>query len=94
MDSTELHHADSRESAGEGAQRPQSTMATLTPLTGRDTEVSLLADRWEQAQEGMGQVVLIVGEAGVGKSRLVLTARQIALEGGGDTLPGVCRKPV
>ena len=28
-----------------------------TPLTGRDTELSLLRDRWEQAQEGMGQVV-------------------------------------
>jgi hypothetical protein len=37
----------------------------LTPLTGRNTEVGLLTDRWEQAQEGMGQVVLIVGEAGL-----------------------------
>jgi len=32
----------------------------LTPLTGRDTEFSLLKDRWEQAQEGMGQIVLVV----------------------------------
>ena len=32
--------------------------AGLTPLTGRDHEISLLKDRWEQAQEGMGQVVL------------------------------------
>jgi serine phosphatase RsbU (regulator of sigma subunit)/predicted ATPase len=45
----------------------------LTPLTGRDTELSLLKDRWEQAQEGMGQVVLLVGQAGLGKSRLVQT---------------------
>jgi hypothetical protein len=30
--------------------------AELTPLTGRDTEVALLRDRWEQAQEGMGQI--------------------------------------
>ena len=44
-----------------------------TPLTGRDTELSLLRDRWEQAQEGMGQVVLVIGEAGLGKSRLVRT---------------------
>jgi hypothetical protein len=35
----------------------------LTPLTGRDTEFSLLKDRWEQAKEGLGQVVLIVGRA-------------------------------
>ena len=46
---------------------------TLTPLTGRDTELSLLKDRWEQTQEGMGQVVLVVGRPGLGKSRLVQT---------------------
>ena len=49
--------------------------AGLTPLTGRDNEVSLLKDRWEQAQEGMGQVVLLIGEPGLGKSRLVYTIR-------------------
>jgi len=58
---------------------------SLTPLTGRDTEVGLLKDRWEQAREGMGQVVLIVGEPGLGKSRLVHSIKQIALErGSGD----------
>jgi serine phosphatase RsbU (regulator of sigma subunit)/energy-coupling factor transporter ATP-binding protein EcfA2 len=49
----------------------------LTPLTGRDTEFNLLKDRWEQAQEGMGQIVLVVGEAGLGKSRLVQTITQL-----------------
>ncbi|HKB36014.1 MAG TPA: protein kinase, partial [Gemmataceae bacterium] len=49
--------------------------AALTPLTGRDHEISLLEDRWEQAQEGMGQVVLLVGEPGLGKSRLVHTLK-------------------
>src|SRR3984957_18849176 len=44
-----------------------------TPLTGRDTEFSLLKDRWELAQEGMGQVVLVVGQPGLAKSRLVQT---------------------
>lgn len=43
----------------------------LTPLVGRDREVGLLQERWEQAAEGMGQVVLLIGEAGLGKSRLV-----------------------
>jgi serine phosphatase RsbU (regulator of sigma subunit) len=49
-------------------------------LTGRETEIGLLEDRWEQAQEGMGQVVLIIGEPGLGKSRLVqaLTRRVLA----------------
>ena len=54
--------------------------ALLTPLTGRNTEVDLLTDRWEQAQEGLSQVVLIAGEAGLGKSRLVHTIRQLVLE--------------
>src|SRR5262249_27724501 len=51
----------------------------LTPLTGRDHEISLLKDRWEQAQEGMGQVVLIIGEAGLGKSRLVHALKEHVL---------------
>jgi serine/threonine protein kinase/predicted ATPase len=48
---------------------------SLTPLTGREHEVSLLKDRWEQAQDGMGQVVLLIGEPGLGKSRLVDTIK-------------------
>jgi TOMM system kinase/cyclase fusion protein len=59
--------------------------ARLTPLTGRDHEVSLLQGRWEQAQDGMGQIVLLIGEPGLGKSRLVLTIKQFVQEQlGGD----------
>src|ERR1700685_3104077 len=54
----------------------QAPSLALSPLTGRDTEFSLLTDRWEQAQEGMGQVVLVVGQPGLGKSRLVQTLTQ------------------
>lgn len=43
----------------------------FTPLVGRDSEVGLLFERWDQASEGMGQVVQLIGEAGLGKSRLV-----------------------
>ncbi len=43
----------------------------LTPLAGRGQELSLLKGRWEQAREGSGQVVQLIGEAGLGKSRLV-----------------------
>jgi predicted ATPase/energy-coupling factor transporter ATP-binding protein EcfA2 len=67
---------------------PAPTPIALTSLTGRDTEVSLLRDRWEQAQEGMGQVVLIVGEPGLGKSRLVNTIKQIVMEQGRGKVPG------
>lgn len=43
----------------------------LGKLIGRDHEIGLLLDRWEQACEGERQLVLISGEAGIGKSRLV-----------------------
>ena len=50
--------------------------STLTPLVGRDQELGLLIARWEQAQEGDGQAVLIAGEAGLGKSRLLQAFRE------------------
>ena len=43
----------------------------LTPIAGREQEISLLFERWQRINEGMGQVVLLSGEAGIGKSRLV-----------------------
>jgi DNA-binding winged helix-turn-helix (wHTH) protein/predicted ATPase len=50
----------------------QSAMARrLLPLVGRDQELGLLLDRWEQAHDSVGQVVLLCGDAGMGKSRLV-----------------------
>ena len=41
-----------------------------TPLVGRKEELELLRRRWQQATQGDGRVVLLVGEAGIGKSRL------------------------
>ncbi|HLN48653.1 MAG TPA: AAA family ATPase, partial [Steroidobacteraceae bacterium] len=43
----------------------------LTPLVGRDEEMAMLMRRWERARRGDGQLVLIVGEPGLGKSRLI-----------------------
>lgn len=43
---------------------------TLTPLVGRDHELGLVVERWKQANSGEGQLVLVIGEAGIGKSRL------------------------
>jgi class 3 adenylate cyclase len=48
----------------------------LTPLVGREQEVGLLLERWAQVKDGMGQVVLLSGEAGIGKSRLVQVLKE------------------
>ena len=44
--------------------------AGLTALVGREEELELLLRRWSKAKTGEGQVVLLSGEAGIGKSRL------------------------
>jgi class 3 adenylate cyclase/predicted ATPase len=45
--------------------------AQLTMMVGRDDELALLIERWGRATRGRGQVVLLTGEAGIGKSRIV-----------------------
>ncbi len=47
----------------------------LTKFVGREQEVELLLGRWRQAKAGEGQVVLLSGEAGIGKSRITATLR-------------------
>ena len=50
--------------------------AGLTPLVGREQELALLLDRWARAAAGEGQAVLLSGEPGIGKSRLVQALRE------------------
>ena len=64
----------------------------LTPRVGRDRELAVLLDRFQQAKAGHGQVASITGEACIGKSRLVLECRR-ALAAAGETvtwLEGQC----
>lgn len=46
-------------------------LRALAPLIGRDEEISILLKRWRQAAAGEGQVVMLTGEPGVGKSSLL-----------------------
>src|SRR4030088_587817 len=48
----------------------------MTPFVGREQEVALLVNRWRSAAQGKGQVVLLSGEAGIGKSRILAVLRE------------------
>ena len=50
--------------------------SALTPLVGRDEEIDLLLRRWARAKAGGGQVVLVSGEPGLGKSRIVAALQE------------------
>src|SRR3989454_8553712 len=71
--------------SGESAAQSRFDVALrtgLVPLIGREHEVGLLQERWKRAQQGDGQVVLLSGEPGIGKSRLVQELKeQLAHEG-------------
>ena len=67
--------------------------AALTPLTGRDHEFSLLKDRWSQVRAGEGRSVLLMGEPGLGKSRLVHALRDHLEEESGGRTPATAGSP-
>ena len=50
--------------------------AALTPLVGRAQEIALLRERWRQACEGEGHVMVLSGEPGIGKSRIVISLQE------------------
>ena len=53
----------------------------MTPFVGREHETALLLDRWRDACEGDGQIALLSGEAGIGKSRILAAlSERIAAE--------------
>src|SRR5262249_28759716 len=56
---------------GAAKSRFEALHAALTPLVGREEEISLLLRGWRQAAGGEGRVVLLSGEPGIGKSRIL-----------------------
>jgi class 3 adenylate cyclase/tetratricopeptide (TPR) repeat protein len=78
-----------------GRQRQRSRLEVnlergLTPLVGRDRELNLLHDCLARVQAGRGQVVGVVGEAGVGKSRLLYEFRKVVDKNQITWLEGHC----
>ena len=61
---------------GSGVRSRLDAATSLTRLVGRSHELELLAARWQQACDGAGQVVVVSGDPGVGKSRLLRTFRE------------------
>ena len=66
------------------------TRCGLTPLVGRELEIALLLERWERAQAGEGEVVLLSGEPGIGKSRVLRALRERLSDQGAVTLQYQC----
>jgi class 3 adenylate cyclase/tetratricopeptide (TPR) repeat protein len=60
-----------RPSGARGRFEAATLAGGLTPFVGREDELRSLRSRWERVLEGEGQVVTIIGEAGIGKSRLL-----------------------
>jgi class 3 adenylate cyclase/predicted ATPase len=62
----------------------------LTPLVGREHEFDLLRERWQRAKDGAGQIVLLSGEPGIGKSRLVEALKETVEDEGARCLELRC----
>ena len=62
----------------------------LSQLVGRDSELALLLERWNTACEGEGQIVLLSGEPGIGKSRITQALRERTAAEGSETLVLQC----
>ncbi len=71
----------------------QTVQVTSVPIVGRDAELGLLADRWEELAGGTGHVVQLTGEAGIGKSR-ILRAFKDSLKAERLDLARVARLPL
>jgi class 3 adenylate cyclase/tetratricopeptide (TPR) repeat protein len=76
---------------GEAQSRFEAAVSSgLTPLVGREEELEMLRRRWEQAKTGEGQAVLLSGEPGIGKSRLVQTRKEQASAEGATRIEFRC----
>lgn len=80
-----VHVVEVVQSRGRRTRLEVAAESGLMPHTGRARDLATLLERFQQTKAGQGQVVFLVGEAGVGKSRHVLEFRQ-ALHAAGETM--------
>jgi class 3 adenylate cyclase/predicted ATPase len=78
------------ESRAQSRLEVDASTGKLTPLVGRAHEVGLILERWAAAQAGDGQVVLLTGEPGIGKSRLVQEVKERVVAQGATSIEFRC----
>jgi predicted ATPase len=86
----ELHMALLRGDMGTPQPVSRATAAETLHLAGRDREYTELRNAWSAATTGHGSIVLVSGEAGVGKTRLAAEVERLAAETGGVVLTSRC----
>lgn len=74
----------------EASIRPSSHPESQPPIVGREAEQARLAQRWAEAAEGPATPTLLLGEAGIGKSRQVQALRELVTTGAGEVIEVLC----
>lgn len=94
-----IHEAVLRQDASLELQPPTSTLPpeldtrSAPPLVGRDRELSWLSQAWARAQDGASAVIALLGEPGIGKSRLAAELAEHALEEGATVRYATAKDP-
>jgi DNA-binding SARP family transcriptional activator/energy-coupling factor transporter ATP-binding protein EcfA2 len=86
--SLDLAAPATRPRPGRGRLPPVFAATPAAPLVGRDVELARLRREWQRATAGERRLVVLAGEAGIGKSRLAAELARVALDDGGEVLVG------
>ena len=76
--------------SGVASRFEAATHGAMSPLVGREREITFLRDKWQEARGGQGRLVMLNGEAGIGKSRMMTALRERLESTGADTMRFQC----